>query len=80
MTTLNTETLRDEIAQLRVKLQEGKISNAVARSIILAARFELESLKAEMEAVRLGSDFSAVNYHASERNAEKTAPKLRRVS
>jgi hypothetical protein len=69
--------LRDEIATLREHLREGKISNSVARSIILAARFELESLKAEMEAVRLGSSFGPVAYHASDR-VEKT--KIRRVA
>lgn len=64
----DTEKLRDEIAELRDQLRAGKISNAVARTLILAARFELESLKAEMEAARLGTSFQALTYHAQDRN------------
>jgi hypothetical protein len=74
----DTEKLRDKIADLTDKLLEGKISNAVARSAILGARFQLESLKAEMEAVRLGSSFRAVAFHEADRHTENT--KLRRVS
>lgn len=72
-TLRDTEKLRDEIADLRVALREGRISNAVARSIILAARFELESLKAEMEAVRLGTAFGPVAYRAEDRARIKVA-------
>jgi hypothetical protein len=75
----DTEKLRDEIADLRDKLRDGKISNSVARSIILAARFELESLKAEMEAVRLGSSFGPVSYHSEHRQSDGK-PKLKRVA
>lgn len=76
MEVRDTETLREEIAVVRGKLQAGTISNSVARSIILAARFELESLKAEMEAVRLGTSFSAVRY----REVDRSKTNLKRVA
>lgn len=68
---LNTEKLRDEVVEIRQLLRDGKISNAVARSLILAAKTELESLKAEMEASRLGAMFGPVEYHSADRNGRR---------
>lgn len=67
MTTMTTEKLRDEVLTIRKKLMEGTISNTVARSLIMAAKVELDTIKAEMEAARLGAAFDAVSYHSSDR-------------
>jgi hypothetical protein len=64
---MNTEKLRDEILEIRTQLRDGSIANNVARSLILAAKVELDTLKAEMEAARLGVSFQSIDYHGAER-------------
>jgi hypothetical protein len=74
MVTMTTEKLRDEVLAIRRELRAGAISNTVARSLIMAAKVELETLKAEMEAARLGAAFESVEYHSTDR--PKTSPRL----
>jgi hypothetical protein len=67
MTTMTTEKLRDEVLTIRRELRAGAISNTVARSLIMAAKVELDTLKAEMEAARLGAAFESLEYHSNDR-------------
>lgn len=73
MKITNTEHLRDDVEQIRADLRAGKISNTVARTLIMAAKSELDSLKLEIEAARLGSDFRSVEFHEDERNKKLRA-------
>jgi len=66
-----TEQLRDDVLNIRTELRAGKLSNSVARTLLVAAKIALDTLKAEMEASRLGAAFNPVDFHASDRNKER---------
>lgn len=76
MSTMTTEKLRDDVLEIRKQLRAGTISNTVARSLIMAAKVELDTLKAEMEAARLGAAFETVQYHSNDRSKDQ----IRRVA
>jgi hypothetical protein len=62
-----TEDLRDDILQIRQDLREGKIANAVARTLIHAAKVALDTIAVEMKAKQMGCDFNAVQMHQEDR-------------
>lgn len=74
----NTEQLRDDVLSIRQELRDGKVSNSVARTLLQGAKIALETLKAEMEASRLGADFKAVELHEEVRAEQK--PRLARAA
>ena len=55
-----TEELREEAMGIGQALRSGKISNSVARTLLLGTKVALDTLRTEMEATRLGADFYAV--------------------
>lgn len=67
----NTEDLRDDVLQIRADLRAGKISNAVARTLLYGAKTAVDTLKLEIEAARLGCAFDTVPLHEAERNRSK---------
>jgi hypothetical protein len=70
---LTTQDLRDDVLQIRQDLREGKITNAIARTLIHSAKVALDSVMIEMRAKQLGSGFEAVHLHESERMSAATA-------
>lgn len=62
-----TEDLRDDVLQIRQDLRNGKISNAVARTLIQAAKVAMDTLSLEIKAKQLGCDFESVHLHYEDR-------------
>lgn len=56
----DTEEMRDDVLQIREDLRSGKLSNAVARTLLYGTKIAVDTLKIEMDAARLGCDFHAV--------------------
>lgn len=63
----DTEELRDDVLKIRDDLRAGKISNAVARTLLYGAKIAVDNLKIEIEAARLGCEFHAVALHDADR-------------
>lgn len=77
-TPSSTEELRDDVLRIRADLRAGNISNTVARTLLNGAKIALDTLRAEMEATRLGAIFNDV--HMTEKVRNKQASTLRRVA
>lgn len=75
-TLKDTQAMRDDVLEIRAALREGKLTNTVARTLIMASKVVYDSLKLEIEAARLGADFKAVDFHQEDRNK----PKLREAA
>lgn len=74
-----TEELRNSVFEIGKQLREGRISNPIARTLLHEAKIALDTLRIEMEATRLGADFSAVFFKATDRNGSRpnTRPNTR---
>jgi hypothetical protein len=75
----STEELRDDIMQIRKDLRSGVLSNAVARTLLQGAKHALETTRLEMEAQRLGCEFTPV-YFKQEDRAAAARSKIRAVA
>lgn len=70
--TSTTEMLRDDVLQIRKDLRSGALSNSVARTLLVGAKIALDTLRAEMEATRLGAAFQPIEFHSADRNQART--------
>lgn len=52
----DSETLRLDVLAIRADLRNGKLSNAVARTLLYGAKVAIDTWKIEIEASRLGCD------------------------
>lgn len=68
MSISTTQELRDDLLKIRQDLREGKISNSVARTLIVGAMAAMKTLLAEMEVAKMGCAFSQVQMHEEDRN------------
>lgn len=64
----STEALRSDVLQIRSDLADGKMTTSVARTLLLGAKIALDTLRVEMEAKKMGSNFGAVMLSEAERD------------
>lgn len=73
----DTSDIVKEVLELGADLRAGKISNPVARTLLLRAKMAFDGVRIEMEAARMGCEFSSVILDAKERTKKGT---LKRVA
>jgi hypothetical protein len=70
----NNEDIVEDVLDIRKLLREGKMSNGVARTLIMGSKVALSGMKLGLLAQQMGVDFEPVYYKDEKRKERKKQP------